>query len=156
MNVNEWMNSMLMLRARNWKQPQYPSTDETKHSIYTYEDQSCPTPCNPVDCSLPGFSVHGISQARILEWVAISYSSVPEADSWMFLLDSFTLWLPVEFSQWKMPVASGKGRRVVSVYCLPSSLPALLYWAGYFPLTKISLSSLVLVAALSFASWAQE
>ena len=37
-----------------------------------------------------------------------SYSSVPEADSWKFLLDSFTLWLPVEFSQWKMPVASGK------------------------------------------------
>ena len=30
--------------------------------------------CDPVDCSLPGSSVHGISQARILEWVAISYS----------------------------------------------------------------------------------
>ena len=27
--------------------------------------------CNPMDCSLPGSSVHGISQARILEWVAI-------------------------------------------------------------------------------------
>ena len=31
--------------------------------------------CNPTDCSLPGSSVHGISQARILEWVAISFSS---------------------------------------------------------------------------------
>ena len=30
--------------------------------------------CNPTDCSLPGFSVHGILQARILEWVAISFS----------------------------------------------------------------------------------
>ena len=30
--------------------------------------------CDPVDCSPPGFSVHGISQARILEWVAISFS----------------------------------------------------------------------------------
>ena len=30
--------------------------------------------CNPMDCSLPGSSVHGIFQARILEWVAISYS----------------------------------------------------------------------------------
>ena len=30
--------------------------------------------CNPVDCSLPGSSVHGLSQARILEWVAISFS----------------------------------------------------------------------------------
>ena len=36
--------------------------------------QSCPTPCNPMDCSLPGSSVHGIFQARILEWVAISFS----------------------------------------------------------------------------------
>ena len=30
--------------------------------------------CNPVDCSLPSSSVHGILQARILEWVAISFS----------------------------------------------------------------------------------
>ena len=36
--------------------------------------QSCPTLCDPVDCSLPGSSVHGIFQARILEWVAISFS----------------------------------------------------------------------------------
>ena len=35
--------------------------------------QSCPTLCNPMDCSLSGSSVHGILQARILEWVAISY-----------------------------------------------------------------------------------
>ena len=37
-------------------------------------DLLCPTVCNPTDCSLPDSSVHGISQARILEWVAISYS----------------------------------------------------------------------------------
>ena len=36
--------------------------------------QLCPTLCNPMDCSLPGPSVHGILQARILEWVAISFS----------------------------------------------------------------------------------
>ena len=36
--------------------------------------QSCLTVCNPMDCSLPGFSVHGILQARILEWVTISFS----------------------------------------------------------------------------------
>ena len=34
----------------------------------------CPTLCDPMDCSLPGFSVHGILQARILEWVAIPFS----------------------------------------------------------------------------------
>ena len=36
--------------------------------------QLCPTLCNPVDCSPPGSSVHGISQAKILQWVAISSS----------------------------------------------------------------------------------
>ena len=35
--------------------------------------QSCLTICNPIDCSLQGAPVHGISQARILEWVAISF-----------------------------------------------------------------------------------
>ena len=36
--------------------------------------QSCLTLCDPMDCSLPGFSVHRIFQARVLEWVAISFS----------------------------------------------------------------------------------
>ena len=36
--------------------------------------QSCPTLCDPMDCSLPGSSVHEIFQARVLEWVAISFS----------------------------------------------------------------------------------
>ena len=37
--------------------------------------QSCPTLCNPMDCSLPGSSAHGIFQARVLEWVAIAFSA---------------------------------------------------------------------------------
>ena len=36
--------------------------------------KSCPTLCKSMNCSLPGFSVHGIFQAKILKWVAISYS----------------------------------------------------------------------------------
>ena len=36
--------------------------------------QSCPTPSDPMDCSLPGFSIHGICQARVLEWGAIAFS----------------------------------------------------------------------------------
>ena len=36
--------------------------------------QLCPTLCNPMDCSPLGSSIHGISQARILEWVSISSS----------------------------------------------------------------------------------
>ena len=48
--------------------------------------QSCPTLCDPMDCSPPGFSVHGIFQARILEWVAIPFSrgsSRPRDRTWV-------------------------------------------------------------------------
>jgi len=38
--------------------------------------QSCPTLSNPMDCSLPGSSIHGTFQARVLEWIAIAFSSV--------------------------------------------------------------------------------
>ena len=38
--------------------------------------QSSPTLCNPMDFSLPGSSVHGIFQARVLEWGAIAFSAV--------------------------------------------------------------------------------
>ena len=37
--------------------------------------QSCPTLCNPIEGSPPGFSIHGILQARTLEWAAISFSN---------------------------------------------------------------------------------
>ena len=36
--------------------------------------QSCPTPIDPMDCSPPGSSTHGIFQARVLEWGAIAFS----------------------------------------------------------------------------------
>ena len=38
--------------------------------------QSCPTLRDPMDCSLPGSSVHGIFQARVLEWGAIAFSAM--------------------------------------------------------------------------------
>ena len=52
----------------------------TRESLYASKEsesevpQSCPTLCDPMDCSLPGFSVHGILQARGLKWVTISFS----------------------------------------------------------------------------------
>ena len=46
----------------------------TQEALYTHI-QSCLTLCEPMDCSPPGSSIHGIFQARILEWVAISFSS---------------------------------------------------------------------------------
>ena len=48
--------------------------------------QSCPTLCNPVNCSLAGSSVHGIFRARVLERVAISFSrgsSQPRDQTWV-------------------------------------------------------------------------
>ena len=54
--------------------------------VYAKSLQSCPTLCDPMDGSPPGFSVHGILQARILESVAISYSrgsSWPRFRTWV-------------------------------------------------------------------------
>ena len=48
--------------------------------------QSCPTVCDPMDCSPPGSSVHGLLQARILEWAALSSSrgsSQPRYRTWV-------------------------------------------------------------------------
>ena len=39
--------------------------------------QLCPTLCNPMDCSLPGSSIHGIFQTRVQEWVTIAFSRQP-------------------------------------------------------------------------------
>ena len=48
--------------------------------------QSCPTLCDPMDCSSPGSSVHGVFQARILEWVAISsFWGSSQPSDWTFL-----------------------------------------------------------------------
>ena len=59
--------------------------------------QSCPTLRDPMDCSLPGSSVHGILQARILEWVAISFSRIssqPRDWTWVSRIAGrhFTIW----------------------------------------------------------------
>ena len=59
--------------------------------------QSCPILCNPTDCSPPGSSVHGILQARILEWVTIPFSrgsSRPRDQTWVSCITGrcFTVW----------------------------------------------------------------
>ena len=67
--------------------------------------QSCPTLCDPMDCSLPGFSVHGILQARILEWVTTSFSrgsSQPRNQTWVSHIGGrrFNLWATREALVW--------------------------------------------------------
>ena len=49
-------------------------TDLPVHADCSLVTQSCLTHCNAMDCSPPGSSVHEISQTRLLEWVAISFS----------------------------------------------------------------------------------
>ena len=66
--------------------------------------QSCLTLCDPMGCSLPGSSVHGIFQARVLEWGAIAFSLLfyCQSPTYILLLKSnfFPLWGPVWFSLW--------------------------------------------------------
>ena len=63
--------------------------------------QSCPILCNPMGCSVPGSTIHGIFQARVLEWVAISFSrrsSRPRDWTWIFRIAGrcFTIWVTRE------------------------------------------------------------
>ena len=70
--------------------------------------QSCLTLSDPMDCSLPGSSVHGIFQARVLEWVAISFSYIYLHTYYMVLnIVGLLRW----FSGKEMPVIATRGRR---------------------------------------------
>ena len=64
--------------------------------------QSCPTLSGPMDCSLPGSSIHGIFQARVLEWGAVAFS-VGHFSSVQFFATLWTigarLFCPLEFSR---------------------------------------------------------
>ena len=59
--------------------------------------QSCPTPSDPMDCSPPGSSIHGIFQARVLEWVAIAFSDMKLHTSSQSILEKETLYPLVAF-----------------------------------------------------------
>ena len=52
--------------------------------------QSCLTLCNPMDCSPPGSSVHGIFQTRVLEWGAIAFFEPPHLGTGKFLMESIS------------------------------------------------------------------
>ena len=62
-------------RQEHWSGLPFPSPMHERKSESEVA-QSCPTPSNPMDCSLPGFSVHGICQARVLKWGAIAFSGL--------------------------------------------------------------------------------
>ena len=60
--------------SRHGKKPESAQNRLGERRSYCLVTKSCPTLCDLMDCSPPGSSVYGISQARILEWVAISFS----------------------------------------------------------------------------------
>ena len=65
--------------------------------------QSCLSLCDPMDCSRPGSSVHGISQARILEWAVISFSmgsSRPRDQTWVSCINRRILYCPSTKEAW--------------------------------------------------------
>ena len=80
--INSWSLLKLVSMMSQWCHhlmpchPLLPTFDLSQHEVKEWSEvtQMCPTLCDLVDCSPPGYSVHGILQARILEWVAISFS----------------------------------------------------------------------------------
>ena len=67
------------------------------HMKWSEVAQSCPTLCDSMNCSLPSFSIHGLFQARVLEWTAISFSrgsSQPRDRTWVSCIAGrcFTVW----------------------------------------------------------------
>ena len=71
--------------------------------------QSCPTLCDPVDCSLPGCSIHGILHARILEWVV-----VPSSNRCLLVCVCVCVFIYMCHSStlaWKIPWAEEPGRQ---------------------------------------------
>ena len=72
------------------------------HPCESEVSQSCPTLCNPMDCTLPGSSVRGIFQAIVLEWIAISFSrGSSQTRDWTLvshIVDRrFTVWATREY-----------------------------------------------------------
>ena len=63
-NTQQW--------PQDWKRSGFIQIPKKVKESESEVAQSCPTLCDPMHCSLPGFSVHRIFQARVLEWVAIA------------------------------------------------------------------------------------
>ena len=99
--------------------------------------QLCPTLCDPMDCSLPGSSIHGILQVRVLEWIAVSFSrrsSQPRDRTWVSCIAGrrFTVWATGEDPDYKQdpqkqPVVSDHNFRTIFLsYASPQTKFSLL------------------------------
>ena len=84
--------------------------------------QSRPTLCNPMDYSPPGSSVHGILQARILEWVAISYSKLSSCPRGRTCISCIGQRILYPLATWEVPVHGGHWLPRKGVFCVPGPL----------------------------------
>ena len=106
----------------------------------------CPTLCDPMDCSLPGSSVYGISQARILEWVAIPFSTgsfrtriFPALFKVMGTVQQDKQVFEITFKPYTMHV--GKWiicTKNITLSCLNACAGCINYWAGIILYNKLA------------------
>ena len=85
--------------------------------------QSCPTLSDPMDCSLPGSSVHGIFQARVLEWGAIAFSIYTEEtrierDTCTSMLTAALFTIAMTWQQPRCPSADEWIRKLWYIYIM--------------------------------------
>ena len=73
MAVHKAPLSLAFSRQEHWRGLPFPSPMHESESE-SEDAQSCPTLSDPMDCSLPRSSIHGIFQAKVLEWVDIAFS----------------------------------------------------------------------------------
>ena len=110
-------------RQEYWSGLPFPSP---MHESESEVAQSCLTPRDPMDCSLPGSSIHGIFQARVLDWVAIAFSPRPPCPSLIPRVHKNSC----PSSRWCHPAISSS---VVPFSSCPQSFPA----SESFPMSQL-------------------
>ena len=111
-------------------------------ALHCMHVQFCPALCNPMDCSSPVSSVHGIFQARILEWVAISYSRESSRPMDWTCLSCIGRQILYHWTTWEAPVHHIQSPYTVQIYCSQPRGPSVLGlpFLPWWPLWHFGLS----------------
>ena len=121
--VNGWCSLVSWFSGREWHESVINFAKLANTSIESESEievaQSCPTLCDPTDCSLSSSSVHGIFQASVLEWIAISFSrrsSRARNRTWVSRIAGrcFTVWA-TRLIPWMGLTPYNRGSREISL-----------------------------------------